>query len=134
MTKEEFLAAWRAMAPKPTLEPELLALTPRQRADVMVDVKRVSMREVRALMRKHGMKLTQLTISEMVTVARYYEAGFRGQLIREAIENLSRGYWAEQKSRHSHKARRPDLQGFRCAEIQFKIRARNDRRLCEGVN
>jgi hypothetical protein len=95
MTKEEFLAAWKAIVPKPTLEPELLALAPRQRADVMVEVHRVAHRDARALVRRGGYKLTR---EEFILLARCYAAGFRQQL-REAISNLSRGYWTEQAAR-----------------------------------
>jgi hypothetical protein len=62
-TKEEFLASWRAMAPKPTLEPELLALKPRQRANVMVEVHRLAHRETRALVKRGGYKLSRRSSS-----------------------------------------------------------------------
>jgi hypothetical protein len=74
MTKEEFLAAWRRSAPPRREELELAPLTPRQRADVMVEIHRLSFNATKALLKAKGIRLPH---NEMVVVARVYLAGFR---------------------------------------------------------
>ena len=57
MTKEEFLAAWQSKAPPRREEPELAPLKPRQRADLMVEVHRLSFNATKALLKAQGIRL-----------------------------------------------------------------------------
>ena len=59
--------------------------SPKQLADVEFEVLRLAHREVRALVKRDGYKLTQ---DQFILIAGCYACGFRKQLLPEAIANL----------------------------------------------